>query len=118
MYLGKIMEVAPRDELYAKPLHPYTRALLAAIPVADPEGKKEAPVLGGDIPSPVNPPSGCRFRTRCPKAIPACAQEVPPLVDYDNGHFAACIRVKEWLTEDGEIIEASAKLTAAEPPTN
>jgi oligopeptide/dipeptide ABC transporter ATP-binding protein len=65
--------------------------------ISFPGGKKERTVLKGDIPSPVNPPSGCRFRTRCPMAIPACADDIPPLTDYGNGHLAACIRINEWL---------------------
>ncbi len=95
MYLGKIVEMATRDDLYNQPLHPYTRALMASIPEPDPEKKTEVPPLAGDIPSPIRPPSGCRFRTRCPRAIPACAETEPELRDYGNSHVAACLRIGE-----------------------
>ncbi len=92
MYLGKIMEVADKRELFARPLHPYTNALLSSIPVPDPDYRGETAVLEGDAPSPINPPSGCRFRTRCPEAIDRCAHEEPVLKDAGAGHFCACHR--------------------------
>ncbi|MBW6425461.1 ATP-binding cassette domain-containing protein [Rhizobium sp. XQZ8] len=92
LYLGRIMEIAPSAELYAKPLHPYARALLSAIPSPDPDAPRESQILKGDIPSVANPPSGCVFRTRCPLALPACAQIVPDLREMAPGRFKACIR--------------------------
>ncbi len=90
MYLGIIVERAPTRSLYARPLHPYTRALLAAAPVADPRLRRPRQIIPGEPPSPINPPSGCRFRTRCPHATDRCAEQVPPLREIIPGHFAAC----------------------------
>jgi oligopeptide transport system ATP-binding protein len=96
MYLGRIVEVASAVELYANPQHPYTRALLSAIPVPDPTRKRERIVLHGDVPTPINPPSGCRFHTRCPDAIPECSQIDPDLREVAPGHTVACIRAPGW----------------------
>jgi peptide/nickel transport system ATP-binding protein/oligopeptide transport system ATP-binding protein len=91
MYLGKIVEIGDNDPLYSFPRHPYTGALLSAVPVADPSGgRRERQLLGGDVPSPANPPSACRFHTRCPKAQPLCSRDEPPLEDKGTGTNAAC----------------------------
>ena len=92
MYLGVIVELANRDDLYANPLHPYSQALLSAVPIPDPfaEEKRQRRILQGEIPSPVNPPSGCRFRTRCPLAAEICAQVRPDFREVTSGHFVAC----------------------------
>lgn len=90
MYLGRIVEIADKKDLYQHPLHPYTAALLSAIPVPDRKHKRKKIVLEGDLPSPVNPPSGCVFHTRCPKAQEICKTQVPQQKDYGNGHCCAC----------------------------
>jgi oligopeptide/dipeptide ABC transporter ATP-binding protein len=104
MYLGKMVELATREDLYRDPLHPYTQALMSAIPIPDPLLKRQRVILQGDVPSPFNPPSGCRFHTRCPLAFDKCSEEEPPFKDYGNEHYAAC-----WLLESGEI--GASKLT-------
>jgi oligopeptide/dipeptide ABC transporter ATP-binding protein len=95
MYLGRIVEVTDRDSLYASPQHPYTKALLSAVPIPDPalEAKRERTVLRGEVPSPLNPPSGCVFHSRCPIAIDECRRTVPELREVRAGHRAACIRI-------------------------
>lgn len=92
MYLGKLVEIGPAAEIYSRPAHPYTASLLEAVPVPDPqqERAKNPAVIAGELPSALNPPSGCRFRTRCPRAQELCAQEEPPPRPFGEGHLAAC----------------------------
>jgi oligopeptide transport system ATP-binding protein len=116
MYVGKLMEMAPRDALYEEPLHPYTISLLSAIPIPDPhvEQRRKRIVLTGDIPSPVNPPSGCRFHTRCPIAFERCKTDVPAFNEYRPGHFAAC----HWVEEhDGKQPDITAAIAAKSSPS-
>ncbi|MGB6848130.1 MAG: ABC transporter ATP-binding protein, partial [Thermoanaerobaculia bacterium] len=104
MYLGKMVEMATREDLFADPLHPYTQALMSAIPIPDPTLTRQRIILQGDVPSPINPPQGCRFHTRCPLAFDKCSQEDPPFKDYGTEHYAAC-----WLLETGG--KGASKLT-------
>ena len=90
MYLGRIVELAPKDRIFAQPLHPYSEALMSAAPIADPKTRRKRLVIEGDVPSPMNPPSGCHFHTRCPYAEARCKQEYPPLQEIAPGHLVAC----------------------------
>lgn len=99
MYLGKLVEVAPSEEIFRNPLHPYTRALLSAIPIPDPDARHERLPLAGEIPTAIKPPSGCRFRTRCPIAEPECAEIDPQLVEVSEGHFVACRLIADVKTD-------------------
>ena len=99
MYLGKIVELTDKKELFDNTLHPYTQSLLSAIPIADPTYEKDRILLEGDVPSPVDPPSGCRFHPRCPEAMEICKEKEPVFKDYGNGHFAACHLLEENLNK-------------------
>ena len=112
MYLGRVMERGPSRTIYARPRHPYTKALLATAPIPDPKARRERVALLGDIPSPLNPPSGCVFRTRCPHALAACAETVPPLLEVD-GRWVACIRDGEL---NGPTAEPAVLVEATEAP--
>jgi oligopeptide/dipeptide ABC transporter ATP-binding protein len=94
MYLGKMVEMTSREELFRNPLHPYTQALMSAIPVPNPRMKRQRTILKGDVPSPLNPPSGCRFHPRCPVAIEKCSHEEPPFIEVSTDHWVAC-----WLAQ-------------------
>jgi oligopeptide/dipeptide ABC transporter ATP-binding protein len=102
MYLGKLMELSPARELYTKPIHPYTEALLEAIPIPDPEenSRRERNTIGGEPPNPINPPSGCRFHTRCPHATEVCRAVEPPMAEYGGGHVAACHHPRNVTAEE------------------
>ncbi|MBC8457496.1 MAG: dipeptide ABC transporter ATP-binding protein [Deltaproteobacteria bacterium] len=90
MYLGKIVEIAPSKNIYSEPRHPYTKALLSAIPIPNPKSSEQRTILKGDIPNPANPPSGCAFRTRCPQAEKNCGEQIPAMIKIGHDHFAAC----------------------------
>src|SRR5579859_7547440 len=108
MYLGQIVETADADALYRRPLHPYTRALLAASPRLDPDQQLDDNLVEGELPSPLNPPSGCRFRTRCPYAMPACAEVRPALLEIDAGHQVACHLYSSDASTPEPLMEVSA----------
>ena len=93
MYLGEIVELADTNELFDNPLHPYTQALIQAVPIPDPKVKNINARLKGEVPSPINPPSGCRFHPRCPKATAECKEQKPPLIEIEGKHWVACIHV-------------------------
>ena len=97
MYLGKIVELATTDDLFGSQLHPYTKALLSAIPIPDPNSKRERIILSGEVPSPINPPKGCRFHPRCRYVMPICREKEPRLSDVGNERMVACFKEKENL---------------------
>jgi len=112
MYLGQIVEIASRDALFADPRHPYTRTLLAAIPRPDPHRERKQEVAQGDVPSPMNPPSGCRFHTRCPFVIERCRVEAPALAPWRDGHLAACHRAAELPPYAAQTVGGIAPIAA------
>lgn len=116
MYLGKVVELAEGKKLYAMPMHPYTQALLSAAPIPDPsvERQRQRIILEGDVPSPLNPPPGCHFHTRCPIAIDRCKSEEPPFQDYGDGHHVACWRAKESI----ELLQNTVTRSANFRPTS
>jgi oligopeptide/dipeptide ABC transporter ATP-binding protein len=105
MYLGNIVEVAKRDELFIRPYHPYSFALISAVPIPDPSIKKKKIILEGDVPTPINPPSGCKFHPRCPYSKDICKKEIPLLEKINNEHFAACHFALELEPPEGSIVE-------------
>jgi oligopeptide/dipeptide ABC transporter ATP-binding protein len=115
MYLGKVVERAPTEDLFNRPLHPYTQALLAAIPIPDPELQRERIVLKGDVPSPASPPSGCRFHTRCPAVMPVCSKIDPPLIRYSGEHWVACHLYPPPERTGAEMAGAATPLPSTSP---
>jgi oligopeptide/dipeptide ABC transporter ATP-binding protein len=118
MYLGKLVEIGSGDDIYLRPAHPYTEALIKTIPLPDPAAEKAKTEVGirGELPSPINPPSGCRFRTRCPRAQAICAEQEPQLRLFGGGHRAACHFPLQTPVEPDEPAAAVAAAHSAQPP--
>ena len=116
MYLGRVVERAPTEQLFARPLHPYTQALLSAIPIPDPELRRERIVLSGDVPSPAAPPSGCHFHTRCPAVMPVCSRVDPPLLEVRPGHLVACHLYPTAIPDLPEAAPVALPVAPATPP--
>jgi len=102
MYLGRLVEMAPRELIYSKPLHPYTKALLSACPLPVPQKDRRRIILPGDVPSPINPPRGCHFSTRCPQVMPVCREDIPAMMEIDQGHFVRCFLFSPEKQEPGK----------------